>query len=107
MKTNIRLFVVVIIGAAATAMVLVYLRALNVRTTALEARLAQLEVEVKGIQPKVLVNTPPAINTPPAMNRFMPQSHPSVMRENSLEARVTKIEQELTPHAEPLEMARR
>ena len=78
---------------------------LNARTKALEARLAQLEVEVKGIQPKVIVNTPAAFNNPASANPLTMPLRPDAFNGGSLEARVAKIERELTPHMEPIQMA--
>ena len=85
-----------------------YVAALNARTRSLEARLALLEHAVNGekLAAAQALPAPVAVQPGPPGIFYIPNGMRNVTVGSSLEGRVEKIEQQLTPHLEPIPLAR-
>jgi hypothetical protein len=109
MKPKLRSIVLFVAVAGVIAGGCGYVACLASRTRLLEARLARVEAALNGKQTTgawtVTQPTGPAKHGAAPLIRI-PQVLPPGGRQDSLEQRVEKIEQELTPHVELLSAAR-
>jgi hypothetical protein len=109
MKAKLRSIVLFVVTAGVIAGGFGSVARLALRTRLLEARLARVEAALNGektagAQAVTLPTGPSGPGQAPAFQTL--QGLPSATQQDSLEVRVEKIEQELTPHVELLAPAR-
>lgn len=112
MKLKLRSIILIASAVGVIAGGCVYVARLASHTRVLETRLARVEAALNRQDTKGLRSVTPSMGsasqvapTPSQTTRefpFVMQQTPFVVQQNSLESRVEKIEQELTPHLELL-----